>query len=159
MRWGGQGGCKLEAEVRRKRSGDRPFREGANCILLKEGTQLPGLMVTLVLRNYGRAQPACSSCQAPGWCFSRMSVLSTGSHPAPMVACTPCQSERRSLQVCLGVLAPALPVVAILAPLRRSNEALVLGFPFNSDLNALWIEARRYGHLSPSRRSPRVGTL
>lgn len=34
----------LEAEGRR---GERPFREGAECKPLKEGPQLPGLLVTL----------------------------------------------------------------------------------------------------------------
>lgn len=31
---------------------------------------------------------------------------------------------------------------AILAPIRRANEALVLGPSFSSDLNTLWAEAR-----------------
>lgn len=44
MRWDGQGSCNLEAEGR---SRDRPFREGAECKPLKEGPQLPGLLVTL----------------------------------------------------------------------------------------------------------------
>lgn len=61
--------------------------------------------------------------------------------------------------MCLRAAAPAPPVWAILALVRRANEVLVLGSPFSSDLNALWVEARRYGLLGPSSGSPGVGAL
>lgn len=56
---------------------------------------------------------------------------------APWQPAYPVNQKGVALQVCLGASAPALPVLAILAPLWGTNEALVLGPPFSSDLSAL----------------------